>query len=299
MKQSIKFIIMMLFALSLIGMTTGCGKVDQGYEAAKINTLGSDKGEIDVIGQGWQFYNVFKYDLIVNPTYVQEYVWTANDEEGSKNDESITFQSSNSLPFTADVGISFCIVEGATGKLYKKYHKKVDQLVDTSLRNTVRDAFNRMASSRSAEEIYGKGKVAFINAVYEDVKAYWEGYLDIKKIYLIGQLDPPTEVKDAISKKIRATQKAQQRQNEVAESVAQAAKDVALAKGLADSRNLATDAEAYDILEKAKAKAAAMKLVNAQLDRSPTYIDYIKASAWDGKLPIYTMGGSIPMINLK
>ena len=295
-----KLMFVALAGLIMAATLTSCSKVDQGFEAAKINTLGSDKGEIQVLGQGWQFYNVFKYDLIQNPTFVQEYVWTKSPEEGSKNDESITFQSSNSLPFNADIGISFAIVEGATGRLYQKYHKTVGELVDVNLRNTVRDALNRKASERSAEQIYGTGKVEFINEVYLDVKAYWADYLDIKKIYLIGKLDPPVQVKAAINKKIEATQKAQQRQNEVAESMAQAAKDVAKAQGLKDSQQLITDAAAYDILERAKAKAKAMELVNKQLDASPLYIEYIKATNWDGKLPTWMGGnGPVPMLNVK
>ena len=113
-------------------------------------------------------------------------------------------------------------------------------------------------------------------------------------------MDPPVQVKAAINKKIEATQKAQQRQNEVAESMAQAAKDVAKAQGLKDSQQLITDAAAYDILERAKAKAKAMELVNKQLDASPLYIEYIKATNWDGKLPTWMGGnGPVPMLNVK
>ena len=281
--------------------TTGCiEKIDKGYEAAQINTLGSDKGDVKILGTGWKFYNSFKYDLIQNPTFVQEYVWTASKEEGSKNNESITFQSSNSLAFTADVGISFSVREGRSGAIYEKYHKSVDEMVDTNLRNTVRDAFNRMASSRDAEAIYGSGKVSFINDVYKDVREYWEEDLDIKKIYLIGKLDPPEQVKKAINKKIEATQKAAQRRNEVEQSRAEADKKIEEARGNSESVKIAADGKAYEILKEAEAKAKSIELVNKQLGRSPLYIEYLKALRWDGKLPYY-MGGDapLPMINIK
>lgn len=291
--------LLVVLVLALLLCSCGATKVDQGYEAAKINTLGSGKGEIEVVGQGWHFFNSFKFDLIKNPIFAQEYVWTKNPEEGSRNDESITFQSANSLAFTADVGISFSIVEGASGLLYKKYHKSIKALVDTNLRNSVRDAFNRLASERDAETIYGKGKADFIAAVHADVQKFWEGYLTIHKIYLIGKLEPPTQVKLAIAKKIEATQKAQQRRNEVAEAEAAADKQIAEAKGKAESRKLAADANAYEIERNAEAKAKAIKLVNKQLEKSPLYIEFIKAQNWDGKLPTYMMGQSVPMINLK
>lgn len=292
--------IMCLFFIMLLMVVTGCGKIDKGYEGALINTIGTDKGEIEVLDTGWQMYNTFKYDIITNPTFVQEYAWTATAEEGSENDESITFQSSNSLAFTADIGISFHIVKGATGKLYEKYHKTIKQLIDTNLRNTVRDAFNRMASQRDAESIYGKGKTEFIKAVENDVRQFWAGYLDIKKIYLLGRLDPPDQVKLAISKKIEATQKAHTRQNEVAEATAAANKEIETAKGKARSLELAADAVAYKITKEATAKAGAILLINKQLSKSPAYIEYIKAKNWDGKLPIYMAGDApVPFINIK
>lgn len=296
MKKFIYFILMIAFAASI----AACSKVDQGYEAAKINTLGSDKGEIEVLGQGWQFYNVFKYDIITNPTFAQDYVWTASKEEGSPTDESITFQSSETLPFKADVGISFSIVPGATGQLYKKYHKTVKQLVDTNLRNNVRDAFNREGSKRPAEKIYGSEKVQFIQDIQKEVQDYWTGLLDIKRIYLIGKLDPPQQVKDAIAKKIEAKQKAQQRENEVAESRAIADKRIAEQRGDTETMKMKADAEAYATLKSAEAKAKAIELVNKQLEKSPQYIEYIKANNWDGKLPTF-MGGNtpIPFIDLK
>ena len=283
----------MLLALLAMSMTA-CGKVDQGYEAALINTLGSDKGEIKVVDQGWQFYNVIKYDMIKNPIFTQDYVWTANKEECSPNDESITFQSSETLPFTADVGISFSIIPGATGRLYQRYHKTVKDLVGTNLRNNVRDAFNREASKRTAEEIYGKGKVQFVQAVQVSVQDYWKGLLNIKRVYLIGKLDPPQQVKEAIAKKIEAKQKAQQRENEVAESKAIADKKIAEQRGITKSIEMKADADAYAIIKSAEAKAKAIELVNKQLDHSPRYIEYIKANNWNGQLPTY-MGGNTPM----
>lgn len=302
MKSIKKFMVSIILCVALGFGTFGCGvqKIDQGYEGAKINVLGSDKGEIEILGQGWNFYNSFKYDIIQNPTFVQEYVWTKSPEEGSETDESITFQSSNSLAFNADVGISFNMIPGKTGEIYKKYHKTVKQLIDTNLRNTVRDAFNRMASMRDAENIYGFGKTKFISDVEKDVRDFWAEYLDIKKIYLIGKLEPPPQVMEAIAKKIEATQKAAQRRNEVEQSKAEADKAIEEARGVAESKKIAADAKAYQILKEAEAEAKSIELVNKQLAKSPDYVEYVKAQRWDGKLPGFVGGNTpIPMINMK
>lgn len=296
-----KLFSILILCLVISGLV-GCGtqKIDKGYEGAKINVLGSSKGDIETLDTGWHIYNSIKYDVIQNPTFVQEYVWTKSPEEGSQNDESITFQSSNSLAFNADIGISFCMIPGKTGEIYEKYHKTVTQLIDANLRNSVRDAFNRMASLRDAEGIYGSGKTQFISDVEKDVREFWKEYLDIKKIYLIGKLDPPPQVKQAIAKKIEATQKAAQRRNEVEQSKAEADKKIEEARGIAKSVEIAADAKAYKTLKEAEAKAQAIKLVNEQLSRSPQYIEYIKANNWDGKLPTYIGGNSpVPFISIK
>lgn len=297
MKSIMRFTICLTMCLFCVGC--GMTKIDKGYEGAKINKLGSDKGEIEILKTGFQFYNPIKYDVIENPLFVQEYVWTASRDEGSETDESITFQSSNSLEFKADVGISFCMKEGKTGILYEKYHKTIQQMIDTNLRNSVRDAFNRMASERDAEQIYGSGKTDFIKDVEKDVKVFWSDYLDIKKIYLIGSLNPPIQVQAAIAKKIEATQKAAQRRNEVEQSRAEADKKIEEARGAAESAKLAADAKAYKILTEAEAEAKGIRLINEQLSKSHDYVEYIKAQKWDGKLPGFVGGNSpVPMINL-
>ena len=173
------------------------------------------------------------------------------------------------------------------------------EIIITNFRNTLRDAFNRMASERSDEEIYGAGKTKFIADVEADIQKTWDKYLNIEKIYLIGSLDPPPQLEEAINAKVQASQRALQRANEVAEETAKANKIIEAAKGAATSKKLATDAITYDITQQAIAKSQAIKLVQKQLDKSPAYIEYIKANSWDGVLPVYlTAGAPLPMINV-
>lgn len=290
------FKVWFLFLVIMMAFMAGCTKIDQGYEGAKINTLGSDKGEIEILGTGWHFFNALKYDVKENPTFVKDYIWTAALEEGSPTNESITFQSSNSLAFTADVGVSLSLIPGKSGELYRKYHKTVEEIIKTNVRNTVRDAFNRIASGRDEENIYGGGKADFVKAVEADVREFWGAYLDIKKIYLVGKLDPPEEVKKAISKKIEATQMAEMRRNEVEQSKAEADKEIETARGLATSKRLGADAKAYSILAEAEAEAKKIKLINDQLSKSPDYNNYLLVTRWSGDLPLVT-GGTTPLIN--
>jgi hypothetical protein len=56
----------------------------------KVNTLGSDRGDMEVFGVG-------RYAVGLNtewykfPTFKNNYVWTADETEGSEKDESFNF----------------------------------------------------------------------------------------------------------------------------------------------------------------------------------------------------------------
>jgi regulator of protease activity HflC (stomatin/prohibitin superfamily) len=95
----------------------------------------------------------------------------------------------------------------------------------------------------------------------------------------------PDKVRKGIEDQFVATQKARQRENEVAEAAAERLKQKEVADG-----------EAYTIEQKAQAEATAIKAVQEQLSKSPQYIEYLKATKWDGKLPVYTNG--VPMMKL-
>ena len=79
------------------------------------------------------------------------------------------------------------------------------------------------------------------------------------------------------------TQKALQRENEIAEVEAEAKKKIAEAKGIAES-----------ILIEAKAQAQANTILSQSI--TPQYIEYLKITKWDGKLPLAT--GTVPFMNI-
>ena len=283
-----------VFSLSACGYS----KVPAGFEGVKINTLGGGKGAITTVDVGRHFYSV-KYEMEKFPLFKQNYVWTKNPEEGSRNDESITFQSKESLAFNVDVGISYSVNKGKAADIYIAYHKGIEEITDVDMRNSVRDAFNRLGSSLDVESIYGSGKAAFVASVEEDVREYWgKQGITIHKVYLVGEMEPPPIVKESISKKIQATQIAQQRQNEVKQATAEANKKIEEARGKAESQKLAADATAYETLTEATAEAKGIALIQKQLSNSPKYIDFIKASKWNGVLPTMMMGDAVPMISV-
>ncbi|MCL2087003.1 MAG: prohibitin family protein [Oscillospiraceae bacterium] len=61
---------------------------------------------------------------------------------------------------------------------------------------------------------------------------------------------------------------------------------------------IAADAEAYRVKIAAEAQATAIELINQQLARSPSYIEYLKVENWNGILPIAIGEGVNPFLVL-
>ncbi len=270
-----------IISLLLIVLLQACTKVPAGYKGIRVYLLGNKKGvDIEELGVG-RYYIGINQELYLFPTFTQNYVWTQSVDEGSPEDESISFQTIEGMSVNADIGISYSIDPDYINEIFQKYRRGVDEITDVFLRNMVRDAFVTQASTKKIESIYGAGKAQLINEVDSVVKMQVEDIgIIIEKIYYIGELRLPEEVVNALNAKITATQKAQQRENEIAEAEAEARKKEAEAEGLANS-----------ILIEAKAKAEANEIINKSLTKD--LIEYYKIEQWNGELPKVTGANSI------
>lgn len=273
--------------IALVGVSlAACSTVPAGHVGVKVYLLGGAKGvdsEELPVGRYWIGMNE---QLYIFPTYMQNYVWTKDPREGSAQDESISFQTVEGMSANADVGISYSLDPTKINKIFQTYRRGVDEITDTFLRNMVRDALVKEASSKPIEYIYGAGKADLMTAVQTDVQKQVAGIgIKIDKIYWIGEIRLPQTVIDSINAKNAATQMAQQRQNEVAQARAEAEKKVAEAKGEADS-----------ILLKAKAQAEANRELSASI--TGDLVQYRALEKWDGVLPRMTGSSAVPFINV-
>lgn len=279
---------MLTICLLFLVTTVGCSKVPAGNVGIKVNLLGGEKGvETEELGVG-RYWIGLNEELYVFPTFLQNYVWTQSATEGSEDDESIKFQTSNGMSVGADVGISYSIVAGKADELFQKYRKGVGEITDLYLRNMVRDAFVMEASLLTVQDIYGRGKTLFLENVQARVRNQVGDMLNVERIYLIGDLRLPEPIIAALNAKMAATQKAEQRRNEVQQAKAEADKKIEDARGIAES-----------ILRVARAEAEALELKAKVLRDNPALVNYEAIQKWDGALPQVNGSASLPMINLK
>lgn len=275
--MNLKLISLTAVLLSLVA----CTKVPAGNVGIMVDLYGSTKGvqaqELSP-GRYWVGYN---QELYTFPTFTQTHTWTHTREK----DESITFQSIEGLPINTDVGVTYHVTPDKVPLLFQKYRRGLDEITETYIHNMIRDAFVETASQLQIENIYGKGKADLVTVVQQKVqKQVVDIGIVVEKVYLVGTLRLPGAVGDAINAKIAATQMAQQRENEVAQSQAEAQKEVAKAQGTAQA-----------LLINAEAEAKALKLRGDALRENPGLVSLNAIDKWDGKMPYYN-GTGLPFI---
>lgn len=260
--------------LCMLVAVSACGKVPAGHKGVKVKLYGTSKGvNAQEMGVG-RYWLGFNTELYTFPTFTQNYEWVSP----SRDYGDILFQTEEGMEVSADIGISYRIKEDKVVEVFQKYRKGVDEITNLYLKNMVRDAFVTASSSKPIESIYGEGKVALIKEVQASVvEQVVEIGIEIEKIYYVGNMYLPKSVTNALNAKIEATQRAQQRENEVAEATAEANKKIAEAKGVAESTLI--EARAKSEANKLKAQSYTASLLKAM------WID-----KWDGTTPTMVTG---------
>lgn len=277
-----KLLLLLIACLAIVN----CSKVPAGNVGIKFYLLGGSKGvDHEALSPG-RYWIGWNEELYLFPTFTQNYVWTKNSNESSPNNESITFQTKEGLEVNADVGITYHLKPSKVPEIFQKYKKGIEEITNIFLRNMVRDAFVSAASTKEVESVYGKGKSDLLTEVQNSVKKQVGPIgIEIDKIYLVGSMRLPPTVIAALNNKITATQRAQQRENELREAEAEAKKRIAQAEGEAKSK-----------LTIAEAEAKANQVLAASI--TTTLVNYKSIEKWNGALP-QVSGGATPFINLK
>ncbi|GAG23570.1 unnamed protein product, partial [marine sediment metagenome] len=201
-------------------------------------------------------------------------------------DDDFNFQSKAGLKLSASVSIEYHVMPDNVPKIFETYKTGLQEVTNRVLRNSLRDAFNMASSTRTAEQMYGEGKVAFMNSVdsIAKIEADQRG-ITIDDIFLVGNIVVPESITNALNAKVAADQLAQQKETELRATIADAEKVSAKAQG-----------EAEAIIKLAEAQAKANRIVAQSL--TTNLIEYNKIDKWNGSLPTVT-GGAMPLIDMR
>lgn len=259
-------------------------KVPHGHAGLRVNLLGTDKGVdgVEELGLG-RYWIGINQELYLFPTFQQNFVWTRDSRAGSRQDQGFVFQSREGMEVGADIGISYHIPADRALDVFTAYRRGVDEITDIFLRNQVRDALNRHSSTMEIEALYGEGREHLMDSVFGDVKSAVEPLgIIVDQLYMIGSFRLPQRVRESIDMKIEATQRAQQRENEIRQTRAEAEKQREKAQGVADA-----------VMIEAKAQAEANRILSQSLTRE--LIEYRRVDKWNGVLPKVTSESGVLM----
>ncbi len=254
------FYLAVVAILSVFGLAS-CVSVEPGEAALKVYKLGEKKGTIEVLGVGRHGISILgRYSIKKYPTNIQQWSWTASTEEGSGNDESIHFQAEGQ-DLSCDVGIAFTFNtdEKAFIGMYEYFKAEPQEIIDRFLRKDVRNFFNEISATMKVDEVYAARKEELRQEVLAKMQEKYDPLgIDVQEISYLTLIRLPKEVQDAVNLKITAKQRAEQRENEIAEKEAEAKKRAAEAQGIADAMRI-----------EAEGRADAMRIEGKALRENP------------------------------
>ena len=274
---SVIAVIVAFFALIwlFISMTT----IPAGYVGVRVN-LYADKGvQNEVVGTGRYFLGINErmYEF---PTFNQLMNY----------ETPFTFQTSDAMDVKARIGVEYNIEPEKAADVFATYRKGIEEITEVNLRQYISDALINHGTAMDINELTQGGKTHLLDSVTKEIRDKLSPIgIRIIKLSWIDDLQYPDQVKESINAKIEATQRALLRENEVAQSKAEAQKLIEAAKGEAESVRLRAQAEADAIAIKAKA-----------LRDNPNVLQLNAIDKWDGKLPVYMTGGAaVPFVPVK
>jgi regulator of protease activity HflC (stomatin/prohibitin superfamily) len=292
--------LLVVLAIAGVGaLFLGCNattRVDAGHVGIRVKLAGSDRGVQDMpVVTGWVFFNPLTEQIVLFPTSVQNVVWSQSAHEGKPFDESITFSSNEGVNISADIGLSFHIEPSLAPRLYNRFRlNDLAVLADGYIRNTVREAFNDVASRLPVQDIYGGGKSKMLHDVTQKCRdVFSKDGIVIDQLTINGALRLPQNVMDAINRAMEATQNAIQSRNRVAQVEAEAQQAITQAHGQAEAARQKAEGEADGLLIRARAEAKANEII--RLSMTPAVLQYRAIEHWDGRLPVYS-AGQMPLL---
>lgn len=277
-----------LAALLSVALFSGaCTRIGPGYVGIKVSMAGDNRG-VDSAPSvtGWAFYNPMLSSIYEYPTFVQTAVWSKSKDEGSANNEEITFSNADQMQVAVDVSLSYHLQADKVPAFYVKYRSDdLSTFTHGQLRNFARDAFNEHGGKYHIEQIMGDNAdfLKEVRAALQSEVAPIGVVLD--QFGIIGIPRPPAAVVDAINAKVHATQLAQQKQNELVQVQADMNKE-----------KLKAETYAANALVSAQAQADANLKVAKSL--TPELVEWKKLDKWNGALPQVSGSGAGILLNL-
>lgn len=280
-----------LLMLSIVILTnSSCTRITPTEAGFRINNSGDYRG-IDSLPllTGWQWYMPGQTQIVTIPTTMQHVVWSEGHEEGTESNEHITINCMGGSGFKVDVGLNYRVKPNSASKIYLKYKMDdLSQITQTFLRNILRGGMQDISGYITVDSMLNN-----LPLYEQSVRTQLTKKFDVEGFILDGfnilSLPRPVDpaLAKAINNKIIAKQNAETSKQQLEQFIAEANKRIATARG-----------DSATSVIRALGQAEAIKLLQQQL--TPEYIEYIRATRWNGVYPSTILGNSSGvLLNIK
>jgi regulator of protease activity HflC (stomatin/prohibitin superfamily) len=247
-------------------------KVDSGYKGIKVSLVGSTRGVTNYqYKTGWVVYNTWTEQMLEFPTFQQHIEY---------DDQQLITRGG--FPATIKPTFNYSLKEENIGDMFVNLRLSIKDIEQKWLKNAIIGAVNDVANTWEVDSIFGH-RQAFEAAIVAECNIRLSKWFNVSQ--LRTNITPPEALQDAIIAKTKAIQQAEASEQEALTAIAEGKRKVAVAR--ADSAEMIINAS-----------AAAMSIKIKQTQITPMYIEYLKAQAWDGKLPTTVAGGNGLFLNL-
>jgi prohibitin 2 len=155
----------------------------------------------------------------------------------------------------------------------------------------IQESVKQVTARFNAEELITKRETVK-NQIEEQITARLGGYNIVVDALSITEFQFSPQFTAAVEAKVEAQQRALQAQNELRRIQIEAQQNEAQAIGEQKANIARAEGIKQSNVLQAEGEAQAITLIDEQLRNNPTYLEWLKATKWDGVLPLVTGGGS-------
>lgn len=256
-----RILVVVALILAVLGLAGSCKIADSAEVALVVDQIGTNKGVPNIeMASGFIFYFPPTQDVFMYPTSVQHKVWSADNQEGSENDEHIDVTSADGATFGLDVSINVQLQRARAADLFTKYRVGMEDLINTRVRTIVRKELLDNAVMFASDSLLQHRNVFEANVTKTlNISLEKEGFT-LNNIAIL-KMALPASYKAAIERKIAVLQETATIISQTKQAEQTALKKVALAKGNFEAAQY--DAKTKEILSQPKL----LELYRAETER--------------------------------
>jgi regulator of protease activity HflC (stomatin/prohibitin superfamily) len=248
-------------------------KIDSGYKGLKISLIGSQRGVTNYqYKTGWVVYNSWTEQVKEFPLFQQHIEY----------DDQIVI-TKGGFSATIKPTFNYSLKENNIGDMFVNLRLDTKSIEQGWLKNAIVGSVNDEANKWEVDSIFSH-RQEFEAAIVVECNKRLTRWFDVSQ--LRTNITPPEALQEAIISKTKAIQQAEASEQQALTAIAEGKRKVAVAR-----------ADSAETIINAKAAALAIKL--KQMELTPMYIEYTKATKWDGVLPTTVAGGAGTFLNVK